>query len=237
MTMYQKILAKNINWDFDNEEKRARYLKSRDVCHLASFLSKNIIVLELLVLLVLLIGILNSYIAENNNYINLIYIGVPISILTIACSLKVSSLKDIIQNVCLYNQKVITFKDWWDIRKYSRSLYKQIRTDECKRLCYDTVYSIANVIRNPEIKIVWVSLEDYTLNQRVGHAVLKKGNYIYDSNIRRTFNIQEYFENNKVELYREFELADYLENRYEMDTLIFEDFEAWCIYHNAIASV
>ena len=99
MTMYQKILAKNINWDFDNEEKRVRYLKLRHVYHLASFLSKNIIVLELLVLLVLLIGILNSYIAENNNYINLIYIGVPISILTIACSLKVSSLKDIIQNV------------------------------------------------------------------------------------------------------------------------------------------
>ena len=237
MTMYQKLLSKTIKWTINNEDERRRYLETKHVYHLAGFLSRIIIVIQLLLLLALLIGILNNYIKGNDDYITIIYIAVPISILTIACSLKVFGLKDMIQNICLFNQKVISFKDWRSIRKYSKYLYKQIRTDTCNKKCYDTVYQIANVLRNPDIKIMWVSMEDFVLKQRIGHAILVKGEYIYDSNVRRTFKIDKYFENNNVKSYRRFELLDYLDNKYEMDTLIWEDFEAWCINHNAIASV
>lgn len=227
MTMYQKIVSKNINWGFDGEEERLRYLKLRHVYHFTYVLSMTTILTELLWLLeIIFIGIYN-YI-NNKEYYLYMFLFAVMAVITIISWKKRDGLWEAYHNVCLLNSKVITLKDWFLIRRYSKNLFKFARSNKCNNKCYETTYNIANVLNNSDVKIVWASIWDYSIQMKVGHAFLQKGEYIYDTNIRRTFKRDEYFQISECVVYKEFELTEYFENVYEMTSRIWEDFELWC---------
>ena len=137
------------------------------------------------------------------------------------------------QNLWLLNQKVISFKDWNIIKKRNKVLYDKARSEDCNHKCYFTSYAIANTLKNPDIKILWICIE--TLNHKCGHAVILKNNKIYDTNLRRTYNREDYLKAFKAEIFKEYSIKDYLNIHQSLfDSLDWEEFEKWCQERNAV---
>lgn len=143
------------------------------------------------------------------------------------------------QNLWLFNWQVISFKDWKNIKKRCKKLYYDARSEICNHECYATTYAIANTLKNPEIKILWIAVQ--SAEEKCGHAVILRNGKIYDSNLRRTFNYDEYFKAFNVEIFKEYSLEDYLtqenlsrESCFKL--LEWKAFGKWCIEHNVVRS-
>lgn len=140
------------------------------------------------------------------------------------------------QNLWLLNQKVISFKDWKVIKKRNKVLYDKARSESCNHKCYFTTYGIANTLENPDIKVLWICIE--TLNQKCGHSVIVRNNQIYDSNLRRTYNRDEYLKAFKAEVFKEYYIEEYMSQANMQQThftfLDWEEFGEWCKVRNAV---
>ena len=97
---------------------------------------------------------------------------------------------DLFTKPWLYNYKVITKKDWKKLKATNNTRYKAYRTEESNHHCYSVTYELARLISKPEVKIVWIFMESW--RSKCGHAILTKGDYVYDSNMRRTYKKDEY---------------------------------------------
>ena len=142
------------------------------------------------------------------------------------------------QNLWLLNWHVISFIDWINIKRNNRELYEMSRSAECDHKCYYISYLLANTLRNPDIKIVWMCIK--SLGKCCGHAVLQKDNRIYDSNLRRTFKREKYMEAFEVKVFREYSISEYL-NKVNLDSdkftfLDWEEFGKWCEKQNVVRS-
>lgn len=74
-------------------------------------------------------------------------------------------------------------------------------------------------------------MEDVLDNHRYGHAILKKGEWVYDSNSRRTYKFENYMKAYKAEIFREFSLSgdEYFKgDSYKID---YKEFGIWCKEH------
>lgn len=143
------------------------------------------------------------------------------------------------QNLWLFNCQVISFKDWKNIKRRCKKLYYDARSEVCNHECYATTYAIANILNNSEIKILWIAVQ--SAEERCGHAIILRNGKIYDSNLRRTFNYDEYFKAFNVEIFKEYSLQDYLakENLSHESCFLHLEWKAfgeWCREHNVVRS-
>lgn len=143
-----------------------------------------------------------------------------------------ASIKRKIRNIQLINFGVITFKNWMTIRKNDKELYSFIRSEGCNHLCYNTTYLIANALKDPEIKIIWMSIKP-CMEEKCGHAALCRKNKIYDTNARKTYNREKYFKAFNAEIFKEYTIDQYLNNNdpYKVpgsEFLDWEEFGKWC---------
>lgn len=144
-----------------------------------------------------------------------------------------------IQNLWLLNWRVISFSDWINIKRNNRELYEMSRSEECDHKCYYISYLLANTLKNPDIKIVWMCIK--SLGECYGHAVLQKNNRIYDSNLRRTFKREKYMEAFEAKVFKEYSINEYLNSKVNFDSnrftfLDWEEFGKWCEKQNVVRS-
>lgn len=135
------------------------------------------------------------------------------------------------QNLWLLDGRVISYKDWQIIKKYNERTYRLLRSDECNHKCYDITYMLANILKNPDIKIIWLCIRDRVNPElKWRHAVLQKNNCIYDTNFRRTYKRDKYLKAFGAEIFKEYSLEEYIiQNRKSpSDFLDWEEFENWC---------
>jgi hypothetical protein len=118
------------------------------------------------------------------------------------------SVFDKITKVWFLNSRVITRKDWRSVRKKCEEDYKYFRSVNSSGHCYDVTFSIANFIKNKNIKIIWL-LCDLEKEGKFGHAVLEKNGYVYDPNLRRTYKLKKYIKYTRGKIYRVFSFDDY----------------------------
>lgn len=141
------------------------------------------------------------------------------------------------QNLWLLDGRVISYKEWQTIKKDNEWTYRVLRSDECNHKCYDITYVLANILRNPDIKIVWLCIRDRENPElKWRHAVLQKNNCIYDTNFRRTYKRDKYLRAFDAEIFKEYSLEEYIiQNRKSpSDFLDWGEFENWCKTRGAI---
>ena len=138
---------------------------------------------------------------------------------------------DKIQNFWLWNGRVISLKDWLYIRKKDKELYEWLRSNACNHKCYDATFQLAKALSNPNIKIVWIGLTDYS--ERYGHAVLEKNGRIYDTNHRRTYKKKKYLKAQEAEVFKEFPIEVY-QKASDFTMLGWIEFGMWCREHGVI---
>ena len=158
-------------------------------------------------------------------------------------------LTDKMLNFYTINPLVISFVDWMKLKLASRKNYKIIRSLKSMQECYRTTFYIANILKKDKIKILWLCYTDFLSGKKCGHAVLAKGNWIYDSNRRRTYPKSRYLEVTQAEIFKELSLKDYLYDNIEelkkeelmTQRSIFEalkeeynDFKVFCNVRNGI---
>lgn len=138
---------------------------------------------------------------------------------------------DKLLNIYLINPIVISYKDWKKIKKVSRKNYDEIISIKSIAQCYEATFYIANVVKNKNVKIIWLLC---SMNkEKFGHSVLAKGNYIYDTNRRKTYNKKKYLKHYNAKVYKEITLDEYLiKNPKDMDLLLEEGLNSRAVYIN-----
>lgn len=115
-----------------------------------------------------------------------------------------------IQNIWLLDGKVISRKMWRKIKKISPQSYKKLRSGELTGHCYITTWWMLNILQDKDLKLMWILNTEYGENyHKYGHAVIKKGNYIYCPNQRRTYNAEKYLEAFETKVFKEMALSEY----------------------------
>lgn len=136
-----------------------------------------------------------------------------------------------IRNLWLLNESVISFKDWKLIKERDENLYYHARSEACNHQCYFTSYSLANTLKNPSIKILWISTY-IKLDMKCGHSVLVKDDKIYDSNLRRTYDREAYLKAFNAEVFKEYSIDEYINDDFRkqkyFDFLDWDEFGNWC---------
>lgn len=124
---------------------------------------------------------------------------------------KIKLLKNKIQKFWLLNGKVISRKMWRKIKKVSPQSYNDLRSGKLTGHCYVTTWYMLSILRDKELKMMWILNTDYGENShKYGHAVIKKGNYIYCPNQRRTYDAKKYLESNESQVFLEMTLSQYM---------------------------
>ena len=130
----------------------------------------------------------------------------------------------------LLNSRVITHRDWKHIKKYHPKLYAIATTEKSVSQCYDLTHEIANAISNCNIKIVWISVENQY--ERVGHAILEKNGYVYDTSTKKTYPASQYYKALNAVRYRSFTIKEYSNKNF------FEKywyaFGKWCLQNKVV---
>ena len=52
-------------------------------------------------------------------------------------------------------------RDWFCIKKTDKLFYKKLQSEELTGKCYYTTYLLANILKNPDITILWICIETY----------------------------------------------------------------------------
>lgn len=241
MFLYEKVILKN-DKDFQKLSKKDKknYLKILKHKHLALWLTSKFINSPYPLLFSLGLCFFNLILCiAHKNAIPLLFFMITfpiilfIVILETLISFKLRKqnsdvvtnwLFDFFMSFWLLNPKVLSKKDWNYIKKEDKEFYKYLRSDECNHRCYETTYDLANFLKDNSLKILWVSVS--TPLEKVGHATLLKGNFIYDTNTRKTYSKDVYFQAFNVEVYNVFSFEDYSNQNFF--SIHFDNFVAWC---------
>ena len=251
MNFYEKIVLKNFPEFKDlSEEKLRNYLALSKHSHLSLWMTFKFVDTPIPAVLALLLCIVN-YLLLNFWFSNLICYAVPfltIPLIFIALIIQVNIiyryevkkqnrdeivvwLLEKIKNIWLLDGRVISVKDWLSMKKRARGVYVASRSEKCFGKCYYSTHLLAKTISNPNIKLLWICIDD--VYDKLGHAVLAKDGYIYDTNQRKTYSIKEYFEIQNAELFKEYSFQDYI-NAKHFDNLDWDEFGKWCESRNAL---
>ncbi len=128
-----------------------------------------------------------------------------------------------IQNIWLLDNRVISRKMWKKIKKISPESYKKLRSGELTCRCYLTTMYMLDILQDKDLKLMWILNTNYGKNYKYGHAVIRKGNYIYCPNIRRTYNAKKYFESFETKVFEEMTLSQYKTTKSPKDITIWFD--------------
>lgn len=130
-----------------------------------------------------------------------------------------------ISNIYLDNSKVV---NWQKIKDTNEKFYQYLRSDECNKKAFGTTLDTAEILQDSKIKIVWMITTSINTGNRNGYAVLKKGNWIYDTNLKRTYSFKDYIKCRQAEVFKEFSLNEgkyFTEDSYKF---AWEEFVTWC---------
>ncbi len=120
--------------------------------------------------------------------------------------------------------RVVTKNDWHNIREYAPQFYRDSISKASEGYCYDFSWIIARFI--PDAKIMYCSAKKSD-NSLTAHAVIVKNNCVYDTNLRRHYDFDEYIELCSItKIYKFFSFEEYCSDTFLDD--IKEDFVKWC---------
>ena len=122
---------------------------------------------------------------------------------------------------------VVSKYDWKRIKRNNKIAYKFIWDKENIEHCYAVTWVLASWL--DDAKIMYCSIKGKECD-RTAHAVILKNNSIYDTNLRRHCNYDEYIKVNKAEIYKIFEKEIYSKESFFDD--IRQDFVKWCKERN-----
>ena len=132
----------------------------------------------------------------------------------------------ILQRLLIYG-KVVSKKDWKNVRKYCKRLYKDLISEKSYGYCYFYSWALAMYLKNAEIMYCAIQID----GRPSGHSVIVKNNCIYDTNDKKHYDYDEYIKDHEAMIYKTFS-----KNEYKKDTF-FDDirpgFVEWCKENNA----
>lgn len=123
--------------------------------------------------------------------------------------------------------RVVSKDDWKRIKKNDKDAYKFIWDKKNIGHCYAVAWVLALWIE--DAKVMYCSIERKG-NDKTAHAVVVKNNCIYDTNLRKHYDFDEYIKMNKAEVYQIFEEEVYCKKSFFADFR--EDFKTWCAERN-----
>jgi len=123
--------------------------------------------------------------------------------------------------------RVITKKDWDNIKKKHPLLYKEAFSKVSYGHCYFYSWAIATHLE--DAKLMYCSIKDKDGNP-TAHAVIVKNNCVYCTNARQHHDLEEYKEILGVNVYKMFSEKEYRTMQF-FDN-IRDDFVKWCAERN-----
>lgn len=123
--------------------------------------------------------------------------------------------------------KVVSPKDWKNLRKKHRKLYKALRTKRSCGYCYLFSCALAICIKDAEVLYCTIQID----GQPSGHSVVLKNNCIYDTNQKKHYSYEFFLEDSGAEVYKIFTKDEYAKRSFFDD--IRPGFVEWCKERNA----
>lgn len=118
--------------------------------------------------------------------------------------------------------KVVSRKDWKNIKKYCKRLYKDLVSEKSRGYCYFYSRALAMYLEDAELMYCAIQIE----GRPSGHSVIIKDNCIYDTNDRKHYNYNEYIKDNSALIYKTFSNEEYEKESFFDD--IRPGFVEWC---------
>ena len=123
---------------------------------------------------------------------------------------------------------VVSSEDWLSISQRNYPLYRVLTQTDTDGKCYATTLAISKYISG--CKFVYGAIEKEDGN-KTAHVILKKENWVYDTNMKHHFKYQEYIESFGFDIYCETEPPK--EKFKEFLQKIFDGgFAKWCEERN-----
>lgn len=243
MWLYKKVILKNDkSFQKLSRKQKKNYLKIMKHKHLAYWLAFQFMyTVNCLIcyFLLCLFNVLFCITAPKATAFVFFILTIPIILFILNVELKIFYMRgkeeksksevaewlyDWFLNFGLYNFRVINRDNWLFLKREHKDFYDFVRSDECNHRCYETTYKLAKKLKSRDLKILWLTVE--TPIEKVGHAVLERNGYIYDSNNRKTYSKKVYFKAFNVELYRSFSFKEYSSRKFL--NAEFKVFANWC---------
>lgn len=121
----------------------------------------------------------------------------------------------------------VSKKDWTTIKKKSPYVYKFLNSKKSKGTCYLSSWLIALHLKGAEIMYLGYGDSKDTLT---AHAVVVRGNVVYDTNARMHSNIFEYLEFSNAKVFKIYNEKQYRKKSFFDD--IRNEFVTWCQENN-----
>ncbi len=113
--------------------------------------------------------------------------------------------------------------DWKFIKKNSPEVYKFLKSRKSIGTCYLSSWLIAIHLKDAEL--MYLGYGD-SKDSLTGHAVVVKGNIVYDTNARMHFYIHEYIEEYNAKVFKIYVAKTFKKKSFFED--IREEFTLWC---------
>ena len=113
------------------------------------------------------------------------------------------------------------------IKKVYPKAYRYLTSNKCMGDCYECSYRIALLLDDAKLMYCSKLTAGGTFS---GHSVILKGNYVYDTNHRRHFTLDEFKQNFESTIYKIFSFEEYSKD--DFFSSIAEDFVSWCNENN-----
>ena len=122
--------------------------------------------------------------------------------------------------------KVVSKKDWKNIKKHCKKFYKEAFSKKSLGHCYYYSWGIAEFLQDAQLMYCSIMLKDGPSM----HSVIVKNNCVYDTNQKRHFNYDEYIELYEAKVYKMFSREEYCKKSFFED--IRKDLVEWCTKNN-----
>lgn len=122
--------------------------------------------------------------------------------------------------------KVVSKKDWKNIKKHCKKVYKDAFSKKSLGHCYYYSWAIALCLQDAQLMYCSIMLKDGP-NM---HSVIVKNNCVYDTNWRRHMDYNEYIQLYEAKVYKMFSREEYCKKSFFDD--IRKDLVEWCTKNN-----
>jgi len=122
--------------------------------------------------------------------------------------------------------RVVSKDDWKRIKKNDKNTYKFLLNKKNIGHCYAVSWVLAIWLKDAKLMYCSVAMKE----GKEAHAVIVKNNCIYDTNLRRHYDFNEYIKFNNAEVYKIFDKKEYFKMSFFDD--IYEEFVKWCSERN-----
>ena len=124
------------------------------------------------------------------------------------------------------HNKAISKKDWKKIKKHSLRLYNDLLSEECEHCCYYYSLEIARILK--DCTLIWGAAEEpfEKGNKFYAHAVVLKGDYIYDSNMHFSIKYEDFVKLYKFKIYKKWSFDEFSKENFRDSER--NNFRNWC---------